>query len=80
MVVLKALVISTFFSGLSLAASAKDWGSRSIYQVSRVHRLLLRTYANVTSLSLTGLHLRMGLGQLATRRIASTVGETTKAS
>jgi len=33
---LKTLVFSTFFFVSSLAASANDWRSRSIYQVSRI--------------------------------------------
>lgn len=78
---LKALTISTLFFLSSLAASANDWRSRSIYQVSSVLRLPFSyTHANVPSSSLTGLHKRMGRGQLVTLGTASIAEAATKAS
>lgn len=69
---LKALAVSTFFFVSSLAASANDWHSRSIYQVTRVLRPSPSALTpNVTSLSRTGSHLRMDLDQLVTQRTAN---------
>jgi hypothetical protein len=79
--VLKALAASSFFFVSSLAASASDWRSRSIYQVSRIHcPSFLPLTPTVPSLSQTASHLRMGLVQPVIQVTASIAVATTKAS
>jgi len=76
----KTLVVSSLFFVSSLAASASDWRSRSIYQVSFIRCLLPYAHVRVASLSRTGLHLRMGPGQLVRQKTASIAVAPTEAS
>jgi len=79
--VLKALAVSSFFVVSSLGASASDWRSRSIYQVSCIPCFSFSALTQkITSSSQTASRLRMGLGQLVTQRIASIAVEPTEAS
>ena len=77
---LNTLAVLSFFFVSSFAASASDWHSRSIYQVNHIPRLLTALTLKVTSLSRTGLHSRMGLGQLVTQGTSSIVVAATKVS
>ena len=77
----KTLAAFTLFFVSSLAASANDWRSRSIYQVSHIPCLPFPALTpNVASLSRTGSRLRMGPDQPVTRRTASIAVAPTKAS